>query len=63
MPDTIVVKIGGSTLGAHDTTLADVVALRRRGLRPVVVHDGVRHGASLLLATDEHRLSQIDEAP
>src|SRR3972149_3758649 len=34
MPDTIVVKIGGSTLGAHDTTLADVVALQRRGLRP-----------------------------
>ena len=40
MPDTIVIKIGGSTLGAHDTTLADVVALQRRGLRPVVVHGG-----------------------
>jgi acetylglutamate kinase len=40
MPDTIVVKIGGSTLGAHDTALADVVALQRRGLRPVVVHGG-----------------------
>ena len=40
MPDTIVVKIGGSTLGAHDTTLEDVVALQRRGLRPVVVHGG-----------------------
>ncbi len=38
--DTVVVKIGGSTLGAHDTTLKDVVALQRRGLRPVVVHGG-----------------------
>src|SRR3970040_2373741 len=40
MPDTVVVKIGGSTLGTGDTTLADVVALQRRGLRPVVVHGG-----------------------
>ena len=40
MPDILVVKIGGSTLGAHDTTLEDVVALQRRGLRPVVVHGG-----------------------
>src|SRR3990172_7211195 len=40
MPDTIVIKIGGSTLGARDTTLADIVALQRRGLRPVVVHGG-----------------------
>lgn len=38
--DILVVKIGGSTLGAHDTTLLDVVALQRRGLRPVVVHGG-----------------------
>ena len=40
MQDTIVVKIGGSTLGSHDTTLADVAELARRGLRPVVVHGG-----------------------
>src|SRR3990172_5128395 len=40
MADVLVVKIGGSTLGAHDTTLEDVVALQRRGLRPVVVHGG-----------------------
>ena len=40
MSDILVVKIGGSTLGAHDTTLEDVVALQRRGLRPVVVHGG-----------------------
>ena len=36
----IVIKIGGSTLGSGDTTLADVVAMQRRGLAPVVVHGG-----------------------
>jgi acetylglutamate kinase len=36
----IVVKIGGSTLGSHDTTLEDLVALQERGWRPVVVHGG-----------------------
>ena len=40
MSDIIVVKIGGSTLGSHDTALADIVELQRRGLRPVVVHGG-----------------------
>ena len=40
MFDVLVAKIGGSTLGAGDTTLADIVALQRRGLRPVVVHGG-----------------------
>ncbi len=37
---TTVVKIGGSTLGAEDTTLEDVVALQRAGERVVVVHGG-----------------------
>ncbi len=37
---TIVVKIGGSTLGEHDTTLEDLVSLQREGLSPVVVHGG-----------------------
>ncbi|HEX7474855.1 MAG TPA: acetylglutamate kinase [Dehalococcoidales bacterium] len=36
----IVIKIGGSTLGQHDTTLADVVELQRRGGPVVVVHGG-----------------------
>jgi len=36
----IVVKIGGSTLGSHDTTLEDLVALQSEGWRPVVVHGG-----------------------
>lgn len=35
-----VIKIGGSTLGADDTSLDDVVALSRAGARPVVVHGG-----------------------
>ena len=37
---TIVVKIGGSTLGEHDTTIQDVVDLQQQGSRPVVVHGG-----------------------
>ena len=37
---TIVVKIGGSTLGSHDTTLEDLVSLQRAGALPVVVHGG-----------------------
>lgn len=36
----IVVKLGGSTLGSHDTTLEDLVALQRRGVAVVVVHGG-----------------------
>jgi len=36
----LVVKIGGSTLGAHDTTLEDLVHLYRQGTLPVVVHGG-----------------------
>ena len=37
---TVVVKIGGSTLGAHDTSMEDIAALRQRGRRVVVVHGG-----------------------
>ena len=36
----IVVKIGGTALGASDTSLADVAALQRHGHCPVVVHGG-----------------------
>jgi acetylglutamate kinase len=36
----IVVKIGGSTLGNHDTTLEDLVELQKRGKSLVVVHGG-----------------------
>ena len=33
-------KIGGSTLGSHDTTLTDIVALQSEGAEVVVVHGG-----------------------
>ena len=36
----IVVKIGGSTLGSHDTRLRDLVALQEEGQPVVVVHGG-----------------------
>src|ERR1700719_3108551 len=40
-PDSsIVVKIGGSTLGSRDTSLEDLVELQRAGRRVVVVHGG-----------------------
>ena len=38
----IVVKIGGSTLGNHDTTLEDLVELQKRGRSLVVVHGGAK---------------------
>lgn len=37
---TVVVKIGGSTLGSHDTTLQDIVTLQQRGVRVIVTHGG-----------------------
>ena len=41
MPDgPIVVKLGGSTLGAHDTSLADCAALHQQGRPLVIVHGG-----------------------
>ncbi len=40
MAKPIVVKIGGSTLGSHDTTLEDIVALQKQGRSVVVVHGG-----------------------
>jgi acetylglutamate kinase len=35
-----VIKIGGSTLGSHDTALEDIAALQREGRTLVVVHGG-----------------------
>jgi acetylglutamate kinase len=37
---TIVVKVGGSTLGSHDTTLEDVVTLQQLRVDVVLVHGG-----------------------
>jgi acetylglutamate kinase len=38
----IVVKIGGSTLGNHDTTLEDLVELQKQGESLVVAHGGAK---------------------
>ena len=40
MKNPIVIKIGGSTLGQHDTTLEDLITLQKRGDNVVVVHGG-----------------------
>jgi len=40
--EIIVVKIGGSTLGNHDTTLEDLVELQKKGKSLVVVHGGAK---------------------
>ena len=36
----IVVKIGGSTLGVHDTTIKDIISLNEKGFKCVIVHGG-----------------------
>jgi len=40
MSKVIVVKIGGATLGSHDTAIEDIVYLQQRGKSLVVVHGG-----------------------
>ncbi|MBM2825778.1 MAG: acetylglutamate kinase, partial [Dehalococcoidales bacterium] len=40
MDKAVVVKIGGSTLGSHDTTIEDIVELHRQGRTLVIVHGG-----------------------
>tara|TARA_Y100000588_G_scaffold117482_1_gene128593 strand:+ start:3280 stop:4158 length:879 start_codon:yes stop_codon:yes gene_type:complete len=37
---TVVIKLGGSTLGNHDTTVEDIVNIQGEGISPVVVHGG-----------------------
>jgi acetylglutamate kinase len=54
MSEIVVAKIGGSTLGSHDTALADVVELQRRGMWPVVVHGG---GALISEWLDRHNIA------
>jgi len=36
----IVIKLGGATLGSHDTTIEDIVKLQKQGKSLVVVHGG-----------------------
>ena len=40
MGKVIVVKIGGATLGSHDTAIEDIVYLQQQGKSLVVVHGG-----------------------
>ncbi len=40
MGKVIVVKLGGATLGSHDTTIEDIVELQKQGKSLVVVHGG-----------------------
>lgn len=40
MDKPIVVKIGGSTLGASDTSLEDIAQLQKQGKQVVVIHGG-----------------------
>ena len=37
---TVVIKLGGSTLGSEDTTLRDIVLLKNLNIQPVIVHGG-----------------------
>lgn len=40
MNKVILIKIGGSTLGSHDTTIEDIVKLQKQGKSLIVVHGG-----------------------
>jgi acetylglutamate kinase len=48
----IVVKIGGSTLGNHDTTLEDLVELQKQGRSLVIIHGGARVTSEWLARLD-----------
>ncbi len=53
MGKRIVVKIGGSTLGSHDTVLEDAVYLQKRRQVPVIVHGG---GKLITEWLDKHQI-------
>lgn len=40
MDKAVVIKIGGATLGSHDTAIEDIVQLQQQGKSLVVVHGG-----------------------
>lgn len=42
MSKVIVIKIGGATLGSHDTIITDVVKLQKQGESLVIVHGGAK---------------------
>ena len=67
MSKIIVVKIGGSTLGSHDTTIDDIVALQQKGEPPIVVHGGGKLITDWLkkigIATSFVRGERVTDAP
>jgi acetylglutamate kinase len=48
MTKAVVVKVGGSTLGSHDTALDDIAAIQASGQPMVVVHGGGSAGTEWL---------------
>ncbi|HEX74204.1 MAG TPA: acetylglutamate kinase [Dehalococcoidia bacterium] len=42
MDKVIVVKLGGATLGSHDTTIEDIVELHKQGRTLIIVHGGAK---------------------
>ena len=42
MTEISVIKIGGATLGSHDTIIEDIVELQRQGKSLVIVHGGAK---------------------
>ncbi|MFC2059714.1 acetylglutamate kinase [Chloroflexota bacterium] len=42
MDKVIVIKLGGATLGSHDTTLEDIVRLQQQGKPLIVIHGGAK---------------------
>ena len=40
LDNAIVIKLGGATLGSHDTTIADIVSMQQQGRSLVLIHGG-----------------------
>jgi acetylglutamate kinase len=67
LENIIVIKIGGSTLGNHDTTLEDLVTLQKQGNNVVVIHGGgktitewlMKQGASTKFVDGERVTDQV----
>ncbi|MBC63738.1 MAG: acetylglutamate kinase [Chloroflexi bacterium] len=38
--NTIVIKIGGSTLGKNDSSLSDIIKLSKEDISPIIIHGG-----------------------
>ena len=60
---TIVIKVGGSTLGEGDSTIPDIAALWKRGIKPVVVHGGGKVITCLLYTSPSPRDTERSRMP